>query len=367
MSFQPGSMGAAEGIGLIFVITFAKIFLSIPAKAAEISAGLSWLSSAVAAAAAFVPVLLLNFVFKWIPGDLYSISRKLLGRWGAGFMAVFYIGIFLSDAALLLRQFAENTLLTALPGAEFSVVIAVYGLAVGLLVYLGIEAIARSSYLLMPFIVGSMLLIFLLLSPLYNIYNLAPWLGNGIGPTVKSGMLTAGVNIGAIVAVILAVSFQSYRNLNACLVFGLGSSAVLKAIFFVLYVMVFGVAVAQEKTLPFFEAARLVYLSRYLQRIEAVFILLWVIVGVISIAISVYIGLYLITRLLNLPTMSPLIPTVVLILIQLAMIPGDITTTVNLDYRLLSTYYNGGLYGFPILLFALAYLKKRKSGKAAAA
>ena len=367
MNFQPGRMGTAEGIGLIFIITFAKIFLSTPARSAEISAGLSWLAVLVAAVAAFVPVLLLNFVFKWIPGDLYSITRKLFGRWGAGFIALFYIGIFMSDAALLLRQFAENTLLTALPNAEFSLVIIIYGLVVGVLVYLGIEAIARSSYLLMPFIITSMLLIFLMLSPLYNLYNLAPWLGNGIGTTVKAGMLTAGINIGAIVAVVMATSFQDYRNLNACLIFGLGSSALIKSIFFVIYVMVFGVAIAQEKTLPFFETARLVYLSRYLQRIEAIFILLWVIVGIISIAISVYMALYLISRLLKLPTMAPLIPVVMLILIELAMIPEDITTAINLDYELLSTYYNGGLYVFPVLLFAMAYLKKRKHNKAAVA
>jgi spore germination protein KB len=366
MNFQPGRMGTAEGIGLIFIITFAKIFLSTPARSAEISAGLSWLAVLVAAVAAFVPVLLLNFVFKWIPGDLYSITRKLFGRWGAGFIALFYIGIFMSDAALLLRQFAENTLLTALPNAEFSLVIIIYGLVVGVLLYLGIEAIARSSYLLMPFIITSMLLIFLMLSPLYNLYNLAPWLGNGIGTTVQAGMLTAGINIGAIVAVVMATSFQDYRNLNACLIFGLGSSALIKSIFFVIYVMVFGVAIAQEKTLPFFETARLVYLSRYLQRIEAIFILLWVIVGIISIAISVYMALYLISRLLKLPTMAPLIPVVMLILIELAMIPEDITTAINLDYELLSTYYNGGLYVFPVLLFVMAYVKKRKLSRQAA-
>ncbi len=361
MSYQTGQMGIAEGIGLIFVITFAKVFLSLPAQSTDVGAGLAWLSSIISGMPVLGAALLLNYVYKWFPGDLYSISTQLLGRWGARLIALAYSGIFLSNAALLMRQFAENTLLTALPNAEFSFVILIYGAAAGILVYFGIEAIARSSYLLLPFIIGSMAAILLLLSPMYNVYHLTPWQGNGLGVVLKAGLLTAGVNIGALVPMILAISFQNFRTLNLCALFGLGSSLLIKGLFFVVYLMVFGVAFAQEKTLPFFEAARLVYLSRYLQRIEAIFILLWVIVGIISIAISIYIGLYLIVRLLDLPTMYPLIPVLLMILVELAMIPDDIIIAIDLDQQLLTSYYNAGIYFIPLLLFAAACIRKRKT------
>lgn len=366
MSFQTGKMGVAEGIGLVFVITFCKVFLSLPAQSTELSAGLSWISPILSGLPVLGAILMLNYVFRWFPGDIYSISVKLLGKWGAWIICLAYSGIFLSNAALLMRQFAENTLLTALPNAEFSFIIIFYGVAAGLLVYLGIEAIARSSYLLLPFICGGMLVILLLLSPMYNTYNLTPWKGNGLAAAAGYGLLTAAANIGALVPVIFATAFQNFRTLNLCALFGLGISLCLKGLFFVVYLMVFGVAFAQEKTLPFFETARLVYLSRYLQRIEAIFILLWVIVGVISIAISLYVGIYLISRLLNLPAMSPLVPVVMLALVQAAMIPADVVTTIELDSRLLTTYHNFGVYFIPGLLFAAAWFKKLRKKKVVA-
>lgn len=358
MSYQTGKMGIAEGIGLIFVITFVKVFLTLPAQSTELGAGLAWLSPFASGIPMLLSAIVLHYVYKWVSGDMYSMAVKLVGKWGARLIMLVYSSIFFSQAAFLMRQFAENTLLTSLPNAEFSFVIVVYALAAGLLVYAGIEAIARSSYLLLPFIIGSMIAILLLLSPLYNIYYLTPWQGNGLGRILQYGLLTAGVNLGALVPVILATAFQNFRTLNLCAIFGLGSSLILKGLFCVVYLMVFGVAFGQEKTLPFFEAARLVYLSRYIQRIEAIFILLWVIVGIISIAISVYIGLYLIVRLLDLPTMSPLVPVVLLILIELAMIPGDIVTTNEWEVRLLTTYYNAGAYFIPGWLFAAACYRK---------
>ncbi|MEG6584298.1 GerAB/ArcD/ProY family transporter [Dendrosporobacter sp. 1207_IL3150] len=363
MSYYTGRMGAAEGFGLIFVITLPKIFLSTPGQLIEEGAGLAWLIPLIGGIAAIVPLLMLNYVSKSTPGDIIAISKKLLGKKTSWLIALFYIGIFFSNAAVLIRQFAENTLLAALPMTEFSVVIVIYGLVAGILVYLGIESLARSSYLLFPFMLVGMVLIFVLMYPLYNIYNLAPWQGNGIGAAIKAGIFTGGLNVGALVIGIFALSFQNYRTRNSCVILGLGSGLIIKSVFIFTYIMAFGVAIAQERTLPFLEAARVIYLSRYLQRIESLFILLWVIVGVLSIAISVYIAIYLIVRLLNLPTMTPLIPITILILIQLAMLPGDITTVIKMDFMLVQTYHSAGIYTVPPLLFIAALIKKRKKAK----
>jgi hypothetical protein len=127
--------------------------------------------------------------------------------------------------------------------------------------------------------------------------------------------------------------------------------------------MVFGVSVGREKVLPFFEMARLVYLSRYLQRIEALFIMLWVVAGVLGIAVDVYMGLYLLTRLLHLPSMRPILPIVMIILVELGMMPPDIVTAIELENLVISTYFKIGLYVIPAILLITAWFKNRKKRK----
>ena len=362
MSYHTGKMGVAAGISLVFLITFPYIFLTTPAQTVAIGAGLAWLIPLISGGPPIVMILGMLYAMKMFPGDLYTVCRKLIGRVGAWAVAVYYITMFFFDGVLLLRQFAENTLLTALPSIEFSLVIAIYIAVAGLLCYAGIEAIVRANYIIMPFGIFGLTLVLLLLAPFYNIYNILPWQGTGLENVIPAGFLFAGAQVGIFALVILAPSFQDKRTVRTAAIFGVGMSAVLKSMTVLVFSLVFNTVVAKEKVLPFFEMARLVYLSRYLQRIEALFIILWVILGVMAIAINFYMGLYLITRLLKLPTMRPLIPITGIILAETAMIPPDITTVIVLDELIITTYFNVGVYVIPTMLIIAALLKKKKRG-----
>ncbi|MGI6092827.1 MAG: GerAB/ArcD/ProY family transporter [Veillonellaceae bacterium] len=360
MSYQPGNKGVAGGISLVIMLTFPFIFLTTPAQTVERGAGLAWLIPLLAAVPPISIVWGLSYVLSNFKGDLYTVSKILLGRVGAWLVTLYYISLFFLDAILLSRQFAENTLLTALPKAEFSVIILVYLGVAAVLCYAGLEAMVRANYIITPFSILALVLVLLLLAPYYNIYNLAPWQGTGLEKVIPSAFLVAGAQAGVLALIILAPNFQKLSSIKIAAVFGIGLSSMLKSATVLVFTLVFGVGAAQEKVLPFFEMARLVYLSRYIQRIESLFIVLWVIAGVLAIAINLYIGLYLITRLLNLPTLRPLIPIASILLAQAAMLPPDIATIIVLDGILITTYFNIGLYIIPSILIIAALLKKRK-------
>ena len=130
------------------------------------------------------------------------------------------------------------------------------------------------------------------------------------------------------------------------------------------FTLSFGYAAGREKLLPFFEMARLVYLSRYIQRIEAIFILLWVIFGVLAIAVNIYMMLYIVTRIFNMPSLRPLIPLAVFIMAQLAMLPPDAGTTVEINNLVMRTFKPTILYGIPLLLLAALFIRKKMGRKA---
>lgn len=360
MSYQPGKLGGAAGISLIMAITFPYVFLTIPAQVLQNAAGLAWLSPLFEG----IPVLLMLWgmivVQNWAGTDLYGLWEYLCSRVGAWIIGVYYTGLFFINTIVLLRQFAENTLLTALPRMEFGTVVMVYIAVVVLLVHLGLEGMLRANYVILPFGIGGLIVLLLLLLPFYNIYELAPWQGNGLGAAIFNSIKFAGVGTGAFALVILASSFQDSATLKYAAYWGIGLGTGLKTVMVFCFVLAFGPAVGSEKVLPFFEMARLVYLSRYVQRIEALFIVLWVVVGLLAIAINLYVGVYLITRLLKLPTMRPVTPVVAVILAELAMIPPNVGSIVRFVGVIISTYSNIGLYAIPGLLLLLALLKKKR-------
>ncbi|SDF13152.1 GerAB/ArcD/ProY family transporter [Sporomusa acidovorans] len=361
MSYQGGNMGVAAGVSLVFVATIPRIFLTTLASRLVDDAQIAWLSVLISSIATLFMIRLLLYVLSRTGGDLIDATRRLLGNTAAWLVALFYIALFFGNTVLLLREFAENTLLTALPLAEFSLVTIWYIAWVTVFISFGIEVMGRVSYMVLPFLVAFMLLVVIFLIPFYNINQLVPWQGHGLTLAVYHGFSWAGINIGAVLLAVYAREFQTSKTATQALIFGVGGALFMKVVYSQSYLMVFGVNVGQEKILPFFEMARLVYLNRYLQRIEALLIALWGMVSMLALAVSLYTAVYLIARILNLPSGRPIIPLMAGIAANIAMLPPDIITVLGYEkiYHFTSSV---GIYGVPLLLF-IAFCFKRKEVK----
>ena len=276
MSYQSGRMGIAEGVALVFTLSFVSAFLTLPAEAIDTSRELGWLSVLVSGSSTMAMLFLFIYVFERIPGDLYFVSTRLFGKLSGRLICIYYIVMFFSMATLWIREFSENTLIAALPMINFQLAVGWYALGAAFIVFFGIEAIARANYILLPFAVGGILLVLALLAPLYKPNYLLPWQGVGMANAIIKGGVLVGANAGALLLAVIAKSFQTTRVLKASAVFGLGGSVLLKAATVLTFTMLYGTSVAMERTLPFYEMARLVSLNRYIQRIESIFIILWV-------------------------------------------------------------------------------------------
>ncbi|WP_378955325.1 GerAB/ArcD/ProY family transporter [Pelosinus sp. sgz500959] len=358
-AYHTGKMGMAEGIALVFGLIVPRLFLSQLADALQINGQLLWLSMLIYTMIPLVMFFMMVYANNSVSGDIVKVCQQLVGKIGAWIIVVTYIGMFLCNGAILLRQYAEYTLITALHRVDFQIVIIWYAITIGIVCYLGIEALCRTGYIMLPLLLGGLIVVFVAVSPFYVIYNLTPWQGNGIMTVINSGIHSGGLNFGVLSLIFLSSAFQNSKTIKRIAIYSLGGTAILRIIFALVYTMVFGVSVGAEKVMPYFEMARLVYINQYIQRIESLFILVWVILGLLSIAGSLYIALYLIVILLKLPTMRPLVPLGVIFIAHVAMLPPDIGYTIYLD-QLLMQVAQIGIYLFPGILFVMALVKRRK-------
>lgn len=360
MNRQLSRIGLSEGLAIVFVTTFAPIFLSTWSIAIDRATTAAWMLPIINWMAGVFTLFLLLYVMKITSGDLYSACEQLLGTSATRLISIFYISSFFLEAGLLLRQFAENTLLSALPYLNFEIAIGWYTIVVALILYIGIEAVARASYLVLPMILFAIVAVLALLTPQYEFLYLTPWNGPGFDKVLGMGMQSTGANLGIIIPAILATSFQNARTLKNAVLYGLGLSAFVKSLTLAAYLAAFGTGSGREKVLPFFELARLVYINRFIQRIEALVILLWAVMGILGIAINIYIGLYLLGRLFNLPALRPLIIPTLLVIAQLAMLPSEITGVITFHFRVQTGFYNIGTVIIPLILFGAALLRARR-------
>jgi hypothetical protein len=128
--------------------------------------------------------------------------------------------MFFVDATLLMRQFAENTLLTALQETDFHLLLLVYGLAIVIILRIGLEPICRTAYIIMPAGIAGLMLVLLMLMPAYDFYLLVPWQGKGLGVLVSKSLLAGGRNVACIVPAILAPTFHNSKTWMTGSLFG---------------------------------------------------------------------------------------------------------------------------------------------------
>jgi len=359
--YNPPKMGIMSGVSLVFIGTTPRLFLATFTEQLSINGQAAWLGIVMNSLSSLIMMLTLLFLINKLDGDFFSVCNKLVGKRVSWIIKLFYSLLFLINAALLLREYVESTKISALHDANYLLITLVYGFTVMIVAYLGIEAIARAGCFVLPFILFGSILVVILLYPFYQIYHLLPFLGNGFKPLLISGFRGAGYNLLAVLIVILAPSYQNVRTMKACFLWGLGGSAALKLLYALVFLITFGVEVGMEKILPFFEMARLVFINHYLQRIEAPLIIIWVMFGLLAIALSLYIAVYLAAHILNLTKLRPLIPLLSVLTITISMLPENFDQVTKYEGLLLNAE-TIGIYLIPLVLLA-AYLVKGKDKK----
>jgi spore germination protein KB len=356
MNYNPGKMGVAEGTSLILTTNFVIVFISIWSLGIEQATTSAWLIPFLTALAFGGMLMLLLSVMKHTPGDLLEITASLIGNWAARLFTVYFIITFYVYGILLLRQFSENTLITAIPTIDITMICTWFALIAVVVSYIGIEPIARAVYIIIPFLVVGIALILALLYDRFNIYNLTPWLGVDVSTLLVTGIKGVSIYHAFFLIPLLATSFQNRKTLYTVALLGIGLSTLIRTVILLAYIGIFGVAVGQEKILPFFELSRLIFVSRFIQRIETFFIIFWAIFGLAAIAISLYMTAYLLTRLFNLPSLRPLLLPLALVAVQLSLLPADIATTIEYS-RLAQHFELFGVYAIPAILYIVKLLK----------
>lgn len=360
MKYESGRMGVAEGMSLAFILLGSEIFLCIWSVIVDRTATAAWLVPLISGIIAGVMFLLLLFVFKYVPGDLFQIAEYLLGKTGAKVIILYFITVFFSRTVLLLRQFGDYSLLTAMPDLDMPPITGWYTLMAAIIAYFGIEPLARAMFIILPIGLAALSFVVVLVYNKFHLYNLTPWLGAGLPVLLQNGGSMSGFFIGIFTLPIMAESFQNLRTIRTAGLLAIGLSTVMRIVVLFIYVGIFSMAVGREKSLPFFEMTRLAYLSSFFQRLEALYIPMWVIFGIAAMAAHLYMTAYLLTRLFGLPSFRPLILPLAIITAQLSCQPPDIATTNNLYMQANEFIGTPGLFAIPAVLFIAVLLRGKR-------
>lgn len=356
---EPGKFGVAEAVVLLTMSVMARIFLAFPRSLLEVAGPAAWISVLAGLVFSLLQVCLFVLILRPHPQkNIVDITGEALGKAAGSAVNVVYVAYFILVAAVYLRPFSEALLLSALPRTPISVISITFLSACMVGAYVGVEAMARAARITYPFVLGGVGLLLLGVSPQWESSNLFPLLGTGpVNVFITGGFLSGQISEIFLAAVIV-------QSIHGPALFGkIVSRAMVMG--FLLLAMLEVVAVltvtyhsAVEYTIPFYDISRLIYLSRFFQRVESIFIIIWVFIGMVKVALSLYAASAVLARTLRLPDNRPLLWSLAMIVLVTSLLPPDLPSIFSLEREWLRRYTWIPTIALPGLVLAASRFRK---------
>lgn len=361
---KEGNIGSRGLFIILTIILITKIFLGIPRAMAVEGDSAACILILAASAVAVPGVYILVKLLKRFPGqNIVQIAETVWGRAGAITVSLLVASFFMALAALIVREFAETMLTTVLPRTPISVIAFLFIMAMLLGAYNGLEVITRTSTLLFPFILAGIFSILILTVNFLDFNSLFPILGSGPKAIAIHSIGRSSLYMELLFAGLVASNMDDPDQISKTVWRTFLAAMSIFLVVELFYLSALRVGAAQSLYIPLFQLAKLIYLGRFIQRIESIYIFIWMFIGGLKLTLLIYSAAISLSWGFKIPIFQPLLFPLSLLTFTLSFLPPSMAAAVYLDTNVFRNYGGVLSWGLPFMLLATALIRKKGGGK----
>lgn len=356
-------IGRWDAISVIMVTICTQIFLNLPRLASETSGTAGWLMLLYSGTIAFALFALISALYRKYDGmNLFDIINNFSGRPLLILIGLIYAAYLIFAGMITLREFSENLKTISLADSPLSFVSLFFLASIVLGSYSGINTLGKISAIAVPAIIAAVIFIGISASQFSDVSRIMPILGLGPKSIFLHGVPRVSVFSGISVLFLLADKLKTSKTFSFVGFWSLGVSIVFIVFSTFIYLTVFSYPTSNEYFLPSYMLARIINYGRFFQRIESLFLLIWVFGAFLYMSIAFYFAAFSIQKSFGMESHRPLIPSLALIVYSLSFIPDSLISSIKLETDLFRNFAGIITYGLTILVLLLAALfgKKKK-------
>ncbi|MCY0888142.1 MAG: GerAB/ArcD/ProY family transporter [Alicyclobacillaceae bacterium] len=330
-------LASKELIAMLTIFVASNAFLMYPRYASQSALEAAWMEPLAAGLMTLLLFLVMEALLsKFFPGmDLVQVSQETFGKFITLLLTLIVVAYFVFSTASVVRQFTENVLITVLPSTPILFVGAVFMAAVAYIAFTGLEGICRTAYFVQPILVIGILGLCLMTANWWHPLYLFPIWGSGIVRVASGSFAYSSIFVNVLLLCIIFPHAHHPRDFRAIGVVSIVVSTVLLSAFLVCYHMVFPAHAAGKSSFALYELARMVYLGRFIQRLESVFVFLWVTAAIVKMSVTLWGAGYLLGRAIGWQTFRPAIPSLALLCFAISLWKADLLQVMALDQKYL--------------------------------
>lgn len=361
---KEGHFGFTEALSLTVIAIITKIFYISPRVIINTLGTAAWQGTLISCVTCLIFFVLLYNLMKRFPQlDLYQIFEAVAGKiLGKILILVFSIYI-LYYSSVNIREFITILKTYSMPLTPPSFLIIAFLAVVVAFAYVGLEGIARVSCVYFYIILGGILLIILLAIPSYDLDYLYPIWGNGIFLTIKTGIARVGAYDEVVFLAIIIRSIHGLDNFKKAGFLSIIVSGVVFGIVLAATLAAFQYHVGSESLSGMYHLSRVIYFSRFFQRVESIFMFIWVISSVISISFAFYLALSSYCRVFDISNHRPLLLPFAILTFALTFLSQNVAQLTEIHVKFIRVYSSAIMIGIPMIILAMAVIRRKKGVK----
>lgn len=354
-------IGISEAISLVIIIMISHIILSLPNEILTSNLSAAPLNVIYITAIALVFYIIISKLFKPFHNqDILDVSEYIGGSILRKIISFIYIVHLIFISGILILSFADTLKTVYLNDMPTELICLVFILIAVLANQFGFKSVSRTNAILMPFILITVLIIFLSLFTDFVPQRVFPVLGKGINETFISGISNIFAFGELIILYLIRPNLKDTKQANKVGIISILLSGSFLFITVTALLLSFPFITGGEGVLSIYMITRTIQFGKFFQRVDALFILIWALTFFSYLSVIMSYILKITKKNTNTSKSSPMIYLVALGIFIVTLIPQNIAQirfAENVIYKY-SSLFIVFILSFTILL--LGYLKKKK-------
>lgn len=352
-------IGFMEALSILMIVVYAHLILLLPKIIIEDQGTGSVINIIYVTLLALFAVFVLNLLYKKFKGmDIFDISGFLFGKKFKFIVGIIYIAHAIFVSSLLLRNTAENLKTTYFQNTPTPYIAFFMLVGVAYLNRFNLRTIIKCNLIIVPLIAVSFIALFILSADNFVFERVFPILGYGAENTFLKGSANIFCFGNIFFLLLLMPYLKDYNQFKK-----LSYTSIILSSFFIFItilgiLLVFPLNVASTSNIPLYMQTRTLTFGKLLQRLDALFILIWDlnILSYLSIVIGFVVSIF--KKITNMQSSKTISYTFVAILLGASLIYKNIIETRLLDSDWYKNFTLILVFGMGFLILLLANIKK---------
>lgn len=355
-------IGRFEAITLLITLIANNIIFNISSMVLHSTGTGAWVNIIYLSVISIIFILIVSSLFKsFSNSDIVDVSEYLGGKFFKFTIAILYIIFFIVFSALCLRYFSNSLQLIYFKYNPLIFIMLLFVIPVIISNKSGLKAIVGVTRLSFPFTFFGIIILMFAASNDFVWQYLFPAFGYGTKSIFLNGLGNLFAFNVIIYLFLLKPMLKEEKHFKAISIISVVVCGIYILMSIISLLMTFPFIIETDEMFSIYLLTRLVSFGNFLQRVDAIFILLWIFIFLTFLSFNFYCILKLFKKMFNISNSSELSYSLASLIIGLALAFKDIHTVKYVFRNYLKLYAVILIFVISFIVLLLAYLKKKRS------